>query len=211
LGHVTAHGPHPDRAQQRLPGVPGTNLRGHDVKVISSCEGARSALSFHSIDSIQQRIETQRGTRIARSLHQSSRYNLAQNNMQSLLRHSRPATRQPRLSLPALVTAPSRHAFHSTPAARKDREKLQPARSGTDGGVASSHGDAAFNPDKTSPEAAKQAAGANNKGGGNPLEVSGANQEMSKPQGDKAEGESRAGEGKGEGRASRGVRPEKNG
>ncbi|KAH8897053.1 hypothetical protein GQ53DRAFT_594790, partial [Thozetella sp. PMI_491] len=66
----------------------------------------------------------------------------------------------------------------------KDRESLKPrssegTKSATDEEV-SAHKDAAFNPKKTDPAEAKATAG---KGGkGNPLEASGANQELSKPQ-----------------------------
>ena len=67
----------------------------------------------------------------------------------------------------------------------QDRQSLKPrpsegTKSGSDDEVAEKT-DAAFNPAKTSPEAEKDsAARASN---GNPLEASGANQELSRPQG----------------------------
>lgn len=89
---------------------------------------------------------------------------------------------------------PPRHLrpLHASAAARRpppppykddmDRESLKPQRhentgSGTDDQVARNP-DAAFNPRKTSPEAARDAAGKSPHGnGGSPLEVSGANRE----------------------------------
>jgi hypothetical protein len=66
----------------------------------------------------------------------------------------------------------------------QDRQSLNPQRSegtksGTDNQVAEKT-DAAFNRDKTSPEAAKESAAKTSNG--NPLEASGANQELSKSQ-----------------------------
>jgi hypothetical protein len=144
--------------------------------------------------------------------------------MISIARTSRLATAHIRATvLPSSVACSARNPYrplHSTNVSRQpykddqDRESLKPrskenTRSSSDGEIAESHGDAAFNPNKTSPEEAKDTAGADTEG--NPLEVSGANQEMSKPQGDKAEGESRGGEGAGKQRASGGVTPKKHG
>lgn len=91
-------------------------------------------------------------------------------------------------------------AYHFTAALRapykdtESRETLDPRRaegtqSGRDDDVAA-NSDAAFNPQKTSPESASQAASTSSSpsdrgtAGGNPLQASGANQELSKPQGD---------------------------
>lgn len=65
----------------------------------------------------------------------------------------------------------------------QDRQSLKPrpsdnTKSGSDDQVAEKT-DAAFNPNKTSPEEAKQSAA--EESNGNPLEASGANQEFSKP------------------------------
>ncbi|KAI0908238.1 hypothetical protein F4824DRAFT_500919 [Ustulina deusta] len=68
-----------------------------------------------------------------------------------------------------------------------DRESLKPkaheyTQSGTDDETASEHGDAAFDPDKTSPEHEKDTAaeGAAQKGKGNPLESSPADHDFAK-------------------------------
>lgn len=72
----------------------------------------------------------------------------------------------------------------------QDRESLRPrstenTKTGSDQEVAGADPDAAFNPDKTSPEEATRTA---KKGGpGNTLEGSGANQELSKPRGGREE------------------------
>lgn len=68
----------------------------------------------------------------------------------------------------------------------QDRESLKPratdeTRSGTTDDVA--HTNIAFDPTKTRPETEKKTAGKETKGL-NPLETSGASQEVSKPQGD---------------------------
>ncbi|KAI0164201.1 hypothetical protein GGR57DRAFT_452715 [Xylariaceae sp. FL1272] len=67
----------------------------------------------------------------------------------------------------------------------QDRESLKPkaheyTASGTDEDTAASHGDAAFNPEKTSPEAAKQSAaeGAKQQGKDSPLQNSPADKEF---------------------------------
>lgn len=70
----------------------------------------------------------------------------------------------------------------------QDRETLKPrstenTKTGTDGGLADSA--AAFDPSKTRPESTYKAAEpGHNDDTGNPLEASGANQELSKPMGD---------------------------
>ncbi|TPX10227.1 uncharacterized protein E0L32_001424 [Thyridium curvatum] len=93
-----------------------------------------------------------------------------------------------RRSVPALCAAGAR-PFHGA-AARclpykddQDRESLKPraqdsSKSSSDDDAAA-HSDAAFNPDKTSPEAAKKSA--KQASNGDPLEASGANQDISKP------------------------------
>lgn len=68
----------------------------------------------------------------------------------------------------------------------QDRESLKPAssehtKSGRDD-IVSKEPEAAFSRDKPSPDDAKRAAGKGNES--NPLEVSGANQKLSKPMGD---------------------------
>ncbi|KAL2207762.1 hypothetical protein CC79DRAFT_1333590 [Sarocladium strictum] len=108
--------------------------------------------------------------------------------MSSLRAFLRPASRLP-------IVRP----YHTTPLLRlpykddQDRESLKPrstenTKTGSDQDVAGADPDAAFNPNKTSPEAAHQAADDN---AGNPLEGSGANQELSKPRGDEKSGNDR--------------------
>ena len=80
----------------------------------------------------------------------------------------------------------------------QDRNSLKPrasdqTKSAADGDVAA-HEDAAFNPNKTRPEEAKDAAG--KKTDANPLEVSGANQDISKPPGDNSGGRLKPGQDK---------------
>jgi hypothetical protein len=75
----------------------------------------------------------------------------------------------------------------------QDRESLKPDRgentkSGQDGDAAS-QSDAAFNPNETDPQKEKNTAGEGAES--NPLEVSGANQGVSKPQGDEKTGQKR--------------------
>ncbi|KAH6648007.1 hypothetical protein BKA67DRAFT_662744 [Truncatella angustata] len=75
------------------------------------------------------------------------------------------------------TTAPARMAYKDD----QDRESLKPkaheyTQSGTDEGAAA-QSDAAFNPDKTSPETERQTAGAG-RGEGNELESSPANKEF---------------------------------
>lgn len=74
----------------------------------------------------------------------------------------------------------------------QDRESLRPQSAQTTGSStdeAAAQSDAAFDPSTTRPEdekhaAAKEGSGDRSDGGGNPLEVSGANHERSKPQGE---------------------------
>ena len=110
----------------------------------------------------------------------------------AILRSLTSAAAAPRASLPA-ATAARRRFLHSTPAVKmpykddQDRESLKPrasenTKSGTDGDLADNP-DAAFNPDKTSPEAAHAAAAAG-RDTSDPLEASGANQSINKPRGD---------------------------
>lgn len=89
----------------------------------------------------------------------------------------------------------SRRPYHATTPRMAykdsmDRESLHPGstentKTGRDEDIASENPDAAFNPDKTSPEAAKQStqerAGSSEN---HTLNASGANQELSKPAGD---------------------------
>ncbi|KAH7312393.1 hypothetical protein B0I35DRAFT_480850 [Stachybotrys elegans] len=92
------------------------------------------------------------------------------------------------------VTSNATRAYHSTvPVSQaykdsQDRNSLRPSsaentKSGRDDDAAANP-DAAFNPKKTSPEEAERTANKNSATDTNPLEVSGANQEMSKPTGD---------------------------
>lgn len=112
----------------------------------------------------------------------------------------------------------SARALHTSPAARlpykdsQDRESLKPrtaehTQSGRDEDVAAST-DAAFTPGKNDPEAETKAAQQN----GNPLSASGANQELSKPQGDeKTPNKSGAGKEVSKGGASGGKSAQKRG
>lgn len=77
-------------------------------------------------------------------------------------------------------------------------EATEYSKSGTDDQSASNE-DAAFNPDVTSPEGEKDLAG-KGKGKGNPLDVSPANQEVSKQRGEQ-EGGAQSGGGDGETRS----------
>lgn len=108
-------------------------------------------------------------------------------------------------------------SYRATPAFRypykdtQDRESLKPSRtegtmSGRDADVATENPDAAFNPSKTSPEAERAA-------GGTELDISGANQEISKPQGDEKSVNKSRGAGKevAKGGKSGGGSPPKNG
>ncbi|KAK1994214.1 hypothetical protein LX36DRAFT_584778 [Colletotrichum falcatum] len=101
---------------------------------------------------------------------------------------------RPRFAAPAAVTrsrtfagaAARQHAYKDT----QDRESLNPGgtegtKTGRDSEVA--HEDGAFDPSTTRPETEKEEAG------GGSLDVSGANQAASKPQGDKAGGDGGAG------------------
>lgn len=96
------------------------------------------------------------------------------------------------LSRTAPRTSITTRALHTTAAPRlpykdsQDRESLRPGstentKSGRDDDAAKNP-DAAFNPDKTRPET--EGAAAADGTDGNPLEASGANQELSKPTGD---------------------------
>lgn len=114
--------------------------------------------------------------------------------------------------------------YTTTPLARlpyknsQDRESLRPGstegtKSARDDEVATEHPDAAFNPDKTSPEEAMESSKRNRTPNGRDgLEASGANQEINKPTGDEKVNKAR---GKGEevqkGGTSRGKRSEKKG
>ncbi|KAI1259427.1 hypothetical protein F5Y18DRAFT_296579 [Xylariaceae sp. FL1019] len=101
---------------------------------------------------------------------------------------SRTIIRRSALVSPRQVLSP--RSFHQTAIRSaykddQDRESLKPkaheyTASGTDEDTASSHGDAAFNPDKTSPEAAKDAAskGAKQQGKDSPLQNSPADKEF---------------------------------
>lgn len=89
----------------------------------------------------------------------------------------------------------------------QDRESLRPkpsegTKSGTDDAAAES--DAAFDRHDTDPESER-------KRGGKPLDASGANQELSKPQGDEGKKEAEAGKGGDKSKASKGGSPQKNG
>ncbi|KAK1579780.1 uncharacterized protein LY79DRAFT_672278 [Colletotrichum navitas] len=103
----------------------------------------------------------------------------------------RAAAVQPRFTAGAAATrsrafaggAARRHAYKDT----QDRESLNPSgtegtKTGRDSDVA--HEDGAFDPSTTRPGTEKDEAG------GGSLDVSGANQAASKPQGDKAAGDS---------------------
>ncbi|KAH8177188.1 SMP-30/Gluconolaconase/LRE-like region domain-containing protein [Sarocladium implicatum] len=98
----------------------------------------------------------------------------------------------------------------------QDRNTLKPrstenTKSGSDQEVAGADPDAAFNPDKTSPEAAA-ASSAGGYGNEDPLEASGANQELSKPRGDEKSGLDKGpGEEVSKGGASKGKSAEKKG
>lgn len=115
--------------------------------------------------------------------------------------------------LRAALRAPAAARFHTTPIAvarqfqtsalrraykdDQDRESVKPKAheytgSGTDGEAAENK-DAAFNPDKTSPEAAKETAGKGNEG--NPLESSPANHDVAKGGQKQGEGKDTSSEG----------------
>jgi hypothetical protein len=94
--------------------------------------------------------------------------------------------------------------YHTSAALRlpykddQDRESLRPGsaehtQSGRDDDVAANP-DAAFNPSKTRPESAAATAGKDNET--NPLNASGANQELNKPHGDQQRSETTSGAGK---------------
>lgn len=122
-----------------------------------------------------------------------------------------------------LLPAPAAalRAYRASPARRlpykddQDRQSLKPKSaegtvSGTDGDAAAS--DAAFDPSKTAPEESKEAAAKEQGGaGGSPLEVSGANQERSKPLGEEGGGEMKSTTSNQKSRSSHGGSPEKNG
>ncbi|KAJ0109892.1 hypothetical protein J7T55_004442 [Diaporthe amygdali] len=122
------------------------------------------------------------------------------------------APRQPFLS-PANI-----QAFHSSPRSKfpykddQDRESLKPkstegSKSGTDDAAAQS--DAAFDPSTTSPEGAKEQA--EGEGHGEPLEVSGASHEKSKPLGNSGGGEMQGTTKQENKKSSHGHSPEKKG
>lgn len=138
--------------------------------------------------------------------------------MRSILRapaQARPQTAALRQRF--LFPAAAVQGFHSSPRQQlpykddQDRESLKPkstegSKSGTDDAAAQS--DAAFDPSTTSPEGAKDKAEA--EGGGNPLEVSGANHEKSKPLGESGGGEMRDTSRQETKKSSHGHSPEKN-
>ncbi|KAL1875895.1 hypothetical protein Daus18300_003086 [Diaporthe australafricana] len=95
-----------------------------------------------------------------------------------------------------LSPAAATQGFHSSPRPQfpykddQDRESLKPrstegTKSGSDNAAAQS--DAAFDPSTTSPEGAKEQA--ENEGGGNSLDMSGASHDKSKPLGNSGGGE----------------------
>lgn len=94
----------------------------------------------------------------------------------------------------------------------QDRESLKPGstentKTGRDQDMANENPDAAFNPSKTSPEAAKEAQSS----GDHTLDASGANQEMSKPRGDERARPEGAGKETSKGGASSRKSPPKSG
>ena len=96
--------------------------------------------------------------------------------LQRLTRTTRPSTLTPRF----LSTTPTRFAQKDA----QDKDSLKPrsteySKSGSDDGAASS--DAAFNPDKTSPEEAEATAEREAGGKDNSLNASPGNQEVSEP------------------------------
>ena len=112
--------------------------------------------------------------------------------------------------------------FHAAPATRFPRkdsqhkdsintEATEYSKSGTDDAAARQE-EAAFDPSQTDPGAEKQTAGEGTGSGGNPLDVSPANQDISKPRGDQEGGaeSSPVGGREGRERASGGGSPAKN-
>lgn len=97
----------------------------------------------------------------------------------------------------------------------QDRESLKPkaheyTQSGTDDQAAQT--DAAFNPNKTSPESAKDSAGAGSgSGGDNPLDVSPADKKSAKAGAGSAEDTAKGGAATGDKKASGHGSPEKKG
>lgn len=139
--------------------------------------------------------------------------------MRSLLRvpaQARPQTLAPRQQF--LSPAAAAQGFHSSPRPQfpyeddQDRESLKPrstegSKSGSDDAAAQS--DAAFDPSTTSPEAAKDKA--ESEGGGNSLDVSGANPDKSKPLGNSGGGEMQGTARQETKKSSHGHSPEKKG
>jgi len=76
-----------------------------------------------------------------------------------------------------------------------DTEATEYTKSGTDDGAARQE-EAAFDPSKTDPQTEKDKAGEGNEQSGNPLEVSAANPEVSKPRGTEEGGAEKASGGK---------------
>lgn len=115
---------------------------------------------------------------------------------------------------------PAAASIHTMPALRmpykddQDRESLKPrnnenTKSGADEDLMNNP-DAAFNPNKTRPEEAQAAAGSGDLS--NPLEASGANQDLSKPRGDEKSSRDRGlGDEVRKGGTSKGKSPEKQG
>lgn len=139
--------------------------------------------------------------------------------MRSVLRapaQARPQTLAPRQ--PFLSPASATQCFHSSPRQQlpykddQDRESLKPrstegTKSGTDNAAAQSG--AAFDPSTTSPEVAKDKA--EREGGGNSLDVSGANPDKSKPLGESGGGEMQGTARQETKKSSHGHSPEKKG
>ncbi|KAK1771794.1 hypothetical protein QBC33DRAFT_167708 [Phialemonium atrogriseum] len=99
--------------------------------------------------------------------------------------------------------SPPRRAYHPTPAPRlpykdsQDRQSLKPRTNGSSKGpsdeeIASGVG-ASYSRDATEPGSETETAKRDSADGVNPLEMTGANQEFSKPQGDGGAAENRAG------------------
>ncbi|KAI3398967.1 hypothetical protein diail_7994 [Diaporthe ilicicola] len=141
-------------------------------------------------------------------------------SLRSLLRA--PAQARPRQTLAPrqlyLSPAATAQGFHSSPRPQlpykddQDRESLKPrstegSKSGSDNAAA--HSGAAFDPSTTSPEGAKKKAEA--EGGSNPLEVSGASHEKSKPLGNSGGGEMQGTTRQETKKSSHGHSPEKKG
>lgn len=140
-------------------------------------------------------------------------------SMRGVLRSSaqaRPHALAPRLRF--LSPAAAAQGFHSSPRPQlpykddQDRESLKPkstegSKSGTDDAAAQSS--AAFDPSTTSPEGAKNKA--ESEGGDNPLEMSGASHDKSKPLGNSGGAEMKGTTRQETKKSSHGHSPEKKG